>query len=134
MYIQRKGRNSPTFPSTLFISPHTLLLQTVLFYHHHMYGTFTHPEFFRSLPHSRLMFNDIICDLYCPFLNIIFHTKPLHSLFLQCMQGWVAICGLCLFLFHPVCSSFLTHSGAIISVSLRMDFPLLFLCQITITF
>ena len=51
-----------------------------------MYRTLTNSEFFRCLPYRRFMLNNIISDFYCPLLNIIFHTKPLHSLFLQCMQ------------------------------------------------
>ena len=83
-------KSCPFCVTALFHSYNSSILlstQTILFYYYHMYGTFTYPEFFCSLPHRRLMFNNIICDLYCPFLNIIFHTKPLHSLFLQCMQG-----------------------------------------------
>ena len=92
-----KGRNSPTSPSTLFISPHTLLSQTVLFYHYHMYGTLAYSKLLRCLAHCRFMLNNIIRNLYRPLFNIIFHIKPLHSLFLQCMQGRMAICGINIF-------------------------------------
>lgn len=57
-----------------------------------MYGRFANSKSFCRLSYRRLMFNNIICDLYCSFFNIIFHTKPLHSLFLQCMQRKQGVC------------------------------------------
>ena len=38
-----------------------------------MYRTLTNSKFLRSLTHSGFMFDDIICDFYCPLLNVIFH-------------------------------------------------------------
>ena len=38
-----------------------------------MYGTLTNPKRLRRLPHRCLILNDIICNLYCPFLDIILH-------------------------------------------------------------
>ena len=40
-----------------------------------MYGTFTNPKLLRGLTHSGFMFDDIICNFYCPLLNLIFHKK-----------------------------------------------------------
>lgn len=56
-----------------------------------MYSTLADSKCLRRLPYRCLIFNDIICDLDCPLLNIIFHTKPLRSLFLQCMQRYFFI-------------------------------------------
>ena len=39
------------------------------------------------LPHGRIVVYDIICDGYCPLLDILFQSLPLKSLFLQCMRG-----------------------------------------------
>lgn len=51
-----------------------------------MYRTLTDPELLRRLPHRRLCFHNISCDLNCTFLNIIFHCKAPEDAFLQCMQ------------------------------------------------
>lgn len=37
-----------------------------------MYRTLTNPKLLRGLTHSGFMFDDIICDFYCPLLNISF--------------------------------------------------------------
>ena len=54
---------------------------TFLYCYNHMYRTLAHSEFLRSLPDSRFIFNNIICDFHRPLFNIILHRKPLHSLF-----------------------------------------------------
>ena len=46
-----------------------------------MYRTLTNPKFLRGLTHSGFMFDDIICDFYCPLLNIIFQRKTPQILF-----------------------------------------------------
>jgi hypothetical protein len=40
-----------------------------------MYRTLANAEFLRGLTHGRIVFNDIICDIYNPLLNIAFHKK-----------------------------------------------------------
>ena len=58
-----------------------------------MYRTLTNPKLFRSLAHSGFMFDDIICNFYCPLLNVIFHkNNPCINCFLQSMQGQINVC------------------------------------------
>ena len=58
-----------------------------------MYRTLTNPKFLRSLTHSGFMFDDIICNFYCPLLNVIFHkNNPCINCFLQSMQGHFDVC------------------------------------------
>ena len=58
-----------------------------------MYRTLTNPKLLRGLTHSGFMFDDIICDFYCPLLNIIFHkNNPCINCFLQSMQGHFDVC------------------------------------------
>lgn len=65
----------------------------VLFYYIYMYRTLTNPKFLRGLTHSGFMFDDIICDFYCPLLNVIFHkNNPCINCFLQSMQGHFDVC------------------------------------------
>ena len=40
-----------------------------------MYRTLADAEFLRGLTHGRVVFNDIIRDIYNPLLNIAFHKK-----------------------------------------------------------
>ena len=58
-----------------------------------MYRTLTNPKLLRGLTHSGFMFDDIICDFYCPLLNVIFHkNNPCINCFLQSMQGVEDVC------------------------------------------
>ena len=58
-----------------------------------MYRTLTNPKFLRGLTHSGFMFDDIICNFYCPLLNIIFHkNNPCINCFLQSIQGHFDVC------------------------------------------
>lgn len=41
-----------------------------------MYRTLTDPKLFRRLPHSRVIFYNIISNLHGSFLNIIFQKNP----------------------------------------------------------
>lgn len=66
---------------------------TVLYCYNHMYRALTNPKFLRGLAHSGFMFDDIICNFYCPLLNIIFHkNNPCINCFLQSMQGHFDVC------------------------------------------
>ena len=66
---------------------------TVLYCYNRMYRTLTNPKFLRGLAHSGFMFDDIICNFYCPLLNIIFHkNNPCINCFLQSMQGHFDVC------------------------------------------
>lgn len=66
---------------------------TVLYYYNRMYRTLTNPKFLRGLTHSGFMFDDIICNFYCPLLNVIFHkNNPCINCFLQSMQGHFDVC------------------------------------------
>ena len=66
---------------------------TVLYCYNRMYCTLTNPKFLRGLAHSGFMFDDIICNFYCPLLNIIFHkNNPCINCFLQSMQGHFDVC------------------------------------------
>lgn len=66
---------------------------TVLYCYNRMYRTLTNPKFLRSLTHSGFMFDDIICNFYCPLLNVIFHkNNPCINCFLQSMQGHFDVC------------------------------------------
>ena len=68
--------------------PILLSTQTVLYYHFYMYGTLAYPEFFRRLPHRRLVFNDITGNLYRPLFNIIFQEKsPCKHCFYNLCRG-----------------------------------------------
>ena len=40
-----------------------------------MYRALAHSEFLRSLPDSRFIFNNIICDFHRPLFNIILQRK-----------------------------------------------------------
>ena len=51
-----------------------------------MYRAFTDTVLLGRLAHSRIVFYNILCDFHGSFFDIIFHVKPLHSLFLQSMQ------------------------------------------------
>ena len=65
----------------------------VLYCYNHMYRTLTNPKFLRGLAHSGFMFDDIICNFYCPLLNVIFHkNNPCINCFLQSMQGHFDVC------------------------------------------
>ena len=58
-----------------------------------MYRTLTNPKLLRGLTHSGFMFDDIICDFYCPLLNVIFHkNNPCINCFLQSMRGDFDVC------------------------------------------
>ena len=57
-----------------------------------MYRTLTDPEHLRRLPHRRLCFHNISCNLNCTFLNIIFHCQAPEDAFLQCMPGDFEVC------------------------------------------
>ena len=58
-----------------------------------MYRTLTNSKFLRGLAHSGFMFDDIICNFYCPLLNVIFHkNNPCINCFLQSMQGHFDVC------------------------------------------
>lgn len=58
-----------------------------------MYCTLTNPKLLCSLTHSGFMFDDIICDFYCPLLNVIFHkNNPCINCFLQSMRGDFDVC------------------------------------------
>lgn len=46
-----------------------------------MYRALADPELFRSLPHCGIVVDNIISDLYCPLLDILFQKKPLRTLF-----------------------------------------------------
>lgn len=66
---------------------------TVLYCYNRMYRTLTNPKFLRSLAHSGFMFDDIICNFYCPLLNVIFHkNNPCINCFLQSMQEDFDVC------------------------------------------
>ena len=66
---------------------------TVLYCYNRMYRTLTNSKFLRGLAHSGFMFDDIICNFYCPLLNIIFHkNNPCINCFLQSMQGHFDVC------------------------------------------
>ena len=66
---------------------------TVLYCYNRMYRTLTNPKLLRGLTHSGFMFDDIICDFYCPLLNVIFHkNNPCINCFLQSMQGHFDVC------------------------------------------
>ena len=66
---------------------------TVLYCYNRMYRTLTNPKFLRGLAHSGFMFDDIICNFYCPLLNVIFHkNNPCINCFLQSMQGHFDVC------------------------------------------
>lgn len=60
---------------------------TVLFCYFLMYRRLRYPKLFRRLPYSCLLFNNIICYLYSPFLNIIFQGKPPKMPFLHTMKA-----------------------------------------------
>ena len=66
---------------------------TVLYCYNRMYRTLTNSKFLRGLAHSGFMFDDIICNFYCPLLNVIFHkNNPCINCFLQSMQGHFDVC------------------------------------------
>ena len=66
---------------------------TVLYCYNHMYRTLTNPKFLCGLTHSGFMFDDIICDFYCPLLNVIFHkNNPCINCFLFSIQGHFDVC------------------------------------------
>lgn len=79
------------------------LLQT--FCNIFMYRTLRHSKLFCRLPNCRLILNNIIRNLHRALFDIIFHKNPLHSLFLQFMQGNKSICGLFLYFFISAKSS-----------------------------
>ena len=58
-----------------------------LYRYNRMYRALTDPEMLRSLSHRSIIFNNILRNLRCSLLNIIFHQNPLQYLFLHCMQG-----------------------------------------------
>lgn len=58
-----------------------------------MYRALANPKLLRGLTHSGFMFDDIICDFYCPLLNVIFHkNNPCINCFLQSMRGDFDVC------------------------------------------
>ena len=58
-----------------------------------MYRTLTNPKFLRSLTHSGFMFDDIICDFYCPLINLIFNKiNPGINFFLKYIKGIFDVC------------------------------------------
>lgn len=58
-----------------------------------MYRALAHPKLFCCLSHRCFMFNDIICNLYRPLFDVIFHIKnPCIVCFLQSMQGFFNVC------------------------------------------
>ena len=59
-----------------------------LFCYYYVYRALANPKLLRGLTHSGFMFDDIICNFYCPLLNVIFHkNNPCINCFLQSMQG-----------------------------------------------
>lgn len=72
--------------------PILLSTQIALYYHIYMYRTLTNPKLLRCLPHCRIIFYYISCDLNGPLLDIIFHKYSPANIFLQCMQGKYLIC------------------------------------------
>lgn len=64
-----------------------------LFCYYYVYRALANPKLLRGLTHSGFMFDDIICDFYCPLLNVIFHkNNPCINCFLQSMQGHFDVC------------------------------------------
>ena len=57
-----------------------------------MYRTLADAEFLRGLTHGRVVFNDIICDIYNPLLNIAFHKKSPAILIVTLYAGDSFIC------------------------------------------
>lgn len=69
------------YSTTRYCNPFIIILiqsstQTVLFCYIYMYRTLTNPKLLRCLPHCRIIFYYISCDLNGPLLNIIFHGNP----------------------------------------------------------
>ena len=64
-----------------------------------MYRTLADAEFLRGLTHGRVVFNDIIRDIYNPLLNIAFHKKSPAILIVTLYAGDSFIClsNFCLF-------------------------------------
>ena len=64
-----------------------------LFCYYYVYRALANPKLLRGLTHSGFMFDDIICNFYCPLLNVIFHkNNPCINCFLQSMQGYFDVC------------------------------------------
>ncbi len=64
-----------------------------LFCYYYVYRALANPKLLRGLTHSGFMFDDIICDFYCPLLNVIFHkNNPCINCFLQSMRGDFDVC------------------------------------------
>lgn len=68
------------YSTTRYCNPFIIILiqsstQTVLFCYIYMYCTLTDSKFFCRLPYSCLCFNNIACNLHCPFFNVIFQRK-----------------------------------------------------------
>ena len=57
-----------------------------------MYRALAHSKFFRSLPDSCFIFDNIICDFHRPLFNIILQKNPSACIFLQCMQRDFGVC------------------------------------------
>ena len=76
----------------IFTSPHKQPSQKHLFCYIYMYRTLTNPKLLRCLPHCRIIFYYISCDLNGPLLDIIFHKYSPANIFLQCMQRDFGVC------------------------------------------
>lgn len=77
---QKKAR-IPTFPyHSLFTSPYTLLSQTVLFYHYHMYRRLADSKFFCCLSYCSFCFNNVTGNFHCPLFDIIFQKNTPASI------------------------------------------------------
>ena len=64
-----------------------------LFCYYYVYRALANPKLLRGLTHSGFMFDDIICNFYCPLLNVIFHkNNPCINCFLQSMRGDFDVC------------------------------------------
>ena len=85
-----------------------------------MYRTLTDPKLFRSLPYCRIVFNNIVGNIDCAFLDIIFQRKSPQNTFLHCMK-----CSKGLWLFvnsvAPKFSYLSPHKFA--SILIAADFP-----------
>ena len=56
-----------------------------------MYRTLTDPKLFRRLPYRRIVFNNIVGNIDCAFLDIIFQRKSPQNTFLHCMKYFEGI-------------------------------------------
>lgn len=66
-----------TAPSFYIAIPaNTPLWFVVLFHHHYMYRTLTDSKFLRRLTHCRIVFYDIIRNVYRAFFDIILQGFP----------------------------------------------------------